>query len=87
MWVLEKRVANAIEQRLRIGLAVHHPARIENLVAAVFAVGLSEHHQLGVRRVAPQLEKAGLQVVDLVKAKQRVAPAGLNEELAKKKRG
>ena len=48
------RVADHLEQRLVLLLAVDDPVGVEDLVAAVLAVGLREHHQLDVGRVAAE---------------------------------
>ena len=59
-------VADHAEQRIRLVLAVHRPAGIEDLVPAVLGVRLGEHHQFHVGRVAAQRAEAVTQVFDLV---------------------
>ena len=57
-------------------LAVDHPRRVEDLVAAVLRVRLREHRQLDVGRVAARAGEVGDEVVDLVR-RQREAEGGV----------
>ena len=59
-------VADHAEQRVRLRLAVDHPGRIEDLVAAVLRVGLREHHEFDVGRVTVRRDESIDQVADLV---------------------
>ena len=59
-------VADHVEQRMRLRLAVDDPAGVENLVPAVLAVGLGEHHELDVGRIAADAAEVVEQVVDFV---------------------
>ncbi len=59
-------VLDHAEQRLVLALAVDVPAGIEDLVTAVLGVGLREHHQFDVVRIAPQIGKAGHQIIDFI---------------------
>jgi hypothetical protein len=64
--VLRVRVADHLEERVVLLLAVDGPGRVEDLVAAMLGVGLREHHELDVRGIATQPREALQQVVDLV---------------------
>ncbi|MNQ71762.1 hypothetical protein D3C85_864440 [compost metagenome] len=59
-------VLDHAEQALLLRLAVDVPAGVEDLVAAVLGVRLGEHHQLDVMGIAPHLDEALHQVVNLV---------------------
>ena len=59
-------VADHLEQRLALLLAVDDEVGVEDLVPAVLAVGLREHHQLHVGRVAAERAEIVDQVIDLV---------------------
>ncbi len=65
-WRLDVRRPDHVEQRRVLCDAVDGPARVENLVPAVFRVGLREHHQLDVGRITSELPEGVDQVVDFV---------------------
>jgi hypothetical protein len=59
-------LADHAEQGQRLVDAIHRPARVEDLVPAMFGIGLGEHHQLDIGRIAPELAEVLHQVIDLV---------------------
>ena len=73
------RFADHAEQGQRLRLAIHRPARVENLVPAMFGIGLGEHHQFDVGRIAPEPSEVLQQVVDLVGGK-REAQFGVGRD-------
>ena len=70
------RVADHLEERLVLRLAVDLPGRVEDLVAAMLGVRLREHHQLDVGGIAAQAPEIVDEVVDLV-GREREAHRGV----------
>ena len=52
-----RRVANHVEQRLRLLNAIDSPIRIENFMAAMLGIRLRKHHQFDIRWIAVELRK------------------------------
>ncbi len=69
-------IADHVEERDVLRLAVDGPVPVENLVAAMLAVGLREHHQFDVGRIALELRERVDQVVDFV-VREREAQFGV----------
>ena len=70
------RGAHHAEEGMGLALAVDHPRRVEDLVAAVLGVRLREHRELDIGRIAAVAREVLDQVVDLV-GRQREAEGGV----------
>jgi hypothetical protein len=60
------RMADHLEERVSLRLAVDVPAGVEDLVPTMLGVGLREHHQLDIGRIALERREAASQIGDLV---------------------
>ena len=59
-------IANHAKQGNILRLAIDHPVRIKNLVAAMLGIGLGKHHQLRITGIAFGRAEIIQQIIDFI---------------------